>query len=74
MAKQVAAPGTASAFALATLTQYPDREMRIADLVDHGGGSHNKPNMAKALESLVGAGLVVKAKDGREAWFALADR
>lgn len=72
MARTVAAPGTASAFALATLTQYAEREMRTADLVDHAAGKFNKANMAKALESLVGAGLVIKSKDGREAWYAVA--
>jgi hypothetical protein len=72
MPRKLAAPGTASGFIVETLSKYSDREMRIGDIYELGQGRFQKPNLVNALDRLLAVGTVVRFKDGREAWWAIA--
>lgn len=64
--------GTASEFALHTLTTHADREIQIAELHQMAAGKFTKAAIAQGLEGLVAKGKIIKVRDGREAWFAIA--
>lgn len=63
---------TATSFTLAYLARYPDREMRLADLVEGCNGKFTSANILQSLNRLHEAGKVVRVKDGHAAWWAIA--
>lgn len=65
-------PGTASEFVLKTLQAYPDREMRVAELAELAGGRFTKDNISLSLQAFLKDGQVVRVRDGKEAWWAIA--
>jgi hypothetical protein len=63
---------TATTFVLAYLTEHSDREMQLKDLHDGCEGRFSVANMQQSLIRLLGEGKVVRNKDGKLAWWAIA--
>ncbi|MFZ4579833.1 MAG: hypothetical protein ACOYOB_15700 [Myxococcota bacterium] len=64
--------GTRRDHILNTLSQQPDRELRVSDLVDLAEGRFTRNNLQEALGQLLKEGKIVKTKEGSEAWWAIA--
>lgn len=64
--------GTASDFVLTTLQKYPDRELRVSDLVELAEGRFKAENVVNSLQAFLKDGQVVRVREGREAWWAIA--
>lgn len=65
-------PGSATAFVLDTLRQYPDRELQVRDIAELSAGRFQLANLSQSLNALSDAGLVQKQKEGRDVWWAIA--
>jgi hypothetical protein len=63
---------TATTFVIAYLTEHGDREMQLKDLHDGCDGRFSVANMQQSLIRLLGEGKVVRNKEGKLAWWALA--
>jgi hypothetical protein len=63
---------TATTFVLAYLTEHADRELQLKDLHDGCEGRFSIANMQQSLIRLLGEGKVVRNKDGKAAWWAIA--
>jgi len=63
---------TATTYVLDYLTEHSAREMQLKDLHDGCDGRFSVANMQQSLVRLLGEGKVVRNKDGKAAWWAIA--
>lgn len=64
--------GSATEFVLQTLREHDDRELQVRDLAELAQGRFQAANISQSLNALTEAGAVVKTKEGREVWWAIA--
>jgi hypothetical protein len=64
----------AAAFVLQTLRTHPDRELRVADLLEEGRGHFPRQDLERAAQLLLGRGLVTCEREGRVVWWGVATR
>jgi len=63
---------SATEFVLRILRTYPDRELQRAELVELCEGRFTTANVVRSLYYLLEKGLIVRTKDGSEAWWAIS--
>ncbi len=63
---------TATEFVVSLLANKPEREWRIAEIVQAGGQEWNEANVYKSLARLSANGQVKKTMKGRTAWWSAA--
>ena len=64
--------GTAREYILATLKQYPDRELQVADFHGLCDERFSKANLQEALSRLFAEGVVTKVSEANRAtWWAI---
>lgn len=64
--------GTATEHVLATLRQWPDNEMTLADIYDLAGGTFSKENLRQSLDRLAASGKISRSVEGRSVWWAIS--